>query len=297
MIFNFSAHVRTALRLAAVLVALAVAGAAPAEPPPKLFSRAEAAKTIAEARRIVTPGGIERLEGQDWRYRPVGVDAHELVVHPRMGGILHGRPVGPARRRQDTPSKRPGGSRPDIGSAKHWLEENIRSRPLLGQLPRSGDGQAPSRVAACLHRRWPADRWARERTPRLDIRHGERPSRGKHRGGPRTQRHRSVRHLPSTHPAQGYLHSAEMAGLLRRRHGLQQRQHRRERPCRAVAGLHRRGDPAYLGSNAFGERYLLPDVLSLDLTGTRKLGCPLIVFPGRHDVNVNSKLAAEWSQR
>ncbi len=46
--------------------------------------------------------------------------------------------------------------------------------------------------------------------------------------------------------------------------------------------------------NEFGESYLLRQVLSLDLSGIRKLSCPLIVFAGRHDVNVNSQLAAEW---
>src|SRR5882762_2987088 len=58
MIFRFNAPVRAAVTLAAVLVALAVA----AEQLPKPFSRAEATKTIAEARRIVNPGGVERLE-------------------------------------------------------------------------------------------------------------------------------------------------------------------------------------------------------------------------------------------
>ena len=46
--------------------------------------------------------------------------------------------------------------------------------------------------------------------------------------------------------------------------------------------------------NDFSERYLLPEVLSLDLTGIRKLDCPLIIFAGRYDFNVNSRVAAEW---
>jgi pimeloyl-ACP methyl ester carboxylesterase len=46
--------------------------------------------------------------------------------------------------------------------------------------------------------------------------------------------------------------------------------------------------------NEFAEHYLLSDVLSLDLSGTQKLGCALIIFAGRHDVNVNSDLAADW---
>jgi proline iminopeptidase len=46
--------------------------------------------------------------------------------------------------------------------------------------------------------------------------------------------------------------------------------------------------------NAFGERYLLPGALSLDLSQTRALACPLIILAGRHDMNVNSQLASDW---
>ena len=46
--------------------------------------------------------------------------------------------------------------------------------------------------------------------------------------------------------------------------------------------------------NDFSERYLLAGVLSLDLTEIRQLDCPLIIFAGRYDVNVNSDLAAAW---
>ena len=46
--------------------------------------------------------------------------------------------------------------------------------------------------------------------------------------------------------------------------------------------------------NEFSERLLLLYVLNLDLTGTRDLECPLILFAGRYDVNINSQLAEEW---
>jgi proline iminopeptidase len=46
--------------------------------------------------------------------------------------------------------------------------------------------------------------------------------------------------------------------------------------------------------NEFSERYLLAHVLSLDLSEINKLDCPLIIFAGRYDVNINSQLAAEW---
>ncbi len=46
--------------------------------------------------------------------------------------------------------------------------------------------------------------------------------------------------------------------------------------------------------NDFSEQSLLAQVLSLNLTDIRKLDCPLIIFAGRYDVNVNSQVAAEW---
>jgi proline iminopeptidase len=46
--------------------------------------------------------------------------------------------------------------------------------------------------------------------------------------------------------------------------------------------------------NEFAERYLLSGALSLDLSQVRTLQCPLIVFAGRHDMNVNSELASDW---
>jgi pimeloyl-ACP methyl ester carboxylesterase len=46
--------------------------------------------------------------------------------------------------------------------------------------------------------------------------------------------------------------------------------------------------------NEFATPYLLPKVVSLDLSATRKLDVPLILFLGRHDINVDAAVAAEW---
>src|SRR5262245_576927 len=63
MIYGVKAnHIGAAGEFVAVLVALAVAGSATDELAPNSFSRAEATKIIAEARRIVNPGGVEQLE-------------------------------------------------------------------------------------------------------------------------------------------------------------------------------------------------------------------------------------------
>jgi pimeloyl-ACP methyl ester carboxylesterase len=49
--------------------------------------------------------------------------------------------------------------------------------------------------------------------------------------------------------------------------------------------------------NEFSTKALLPKVLTVDFTGVRKLDCPVILFLGRHDVNVSSSVAAEWFAR
>ena len=46
--------------------------------------------------------------------------------------------------------------------------------------------------------------------------------------------------------------------------------------------------------NGFSERHLLRNVLCMDLSSTRELLCPVLVFAGRHDVDVNAELAAQW---
>jgi proline iminopeptidase len=48
--------------------------------------------------------------------------------------------------------------------------------------------------------------------------------------------------------------------------------------------------------NAFSTPRLLPEALNTDLDVLR-LECPLILFLGRHDTNVNSQVAAEWFAR
>ena len=46
--------------------------------------------------------------------------------------------------------------------------------------------------------------------------------------------------------------------------------------------------------NKFATPYLLPGVVALNLTKTNKLAVPLIMFEGRQDRNVNSEVAATW---
>jgi pimeloyl-ACP methyl ester carboxylesterase len=46
--------------------------------------------------------------------------------------------------------------------------------------------------------------------------------------------------------------------------------------------------------NVFSERYLLIDMLSRDLSQVRTFDCPIIIFAGRYDIDVNSAVASEW---
>jgi hypothetical protein len=62
---------------------------------PKPFSRADATKVIAEARRIVNPGGVERLEkvrigGIDQWVSSRGTDRRNpvLTIHSRRSGYV-----------------------------------------------------------------------------------------------------------------------------------------------------------------------------------------------------------------
>lgn len=47
----------------------------------------------------------------------------------------------------------------------------------------------------------------------------------------------------------------------------------------------------------FSMHHLLGDVLSVDFDTVRRLDVPVALFLGRHDVNVNSELAAQWLDR
>jgi pimeloyl-ACP methyl ester carboxylesterase len=49
--------------------------------------------------------------------------------------------------------------------------------------------------------------------------------------------------------------------------------------------------------NRFSERFLLADLVDGDWSVTRTLECPVLLFEGRHDYNANSEVAWEWFQK
>jgi hypothetical protein len=61
MTLSLSININAALKLATMLVPLALAGSAQVDPPPTTSTRADATKIITEARKIVNPGEVERL--------------------------------------------------------------------------------------------------------------------------------------------------------------------------------------------------------------------------------------------
>ena len=46
--------------------------------------------------------------------------------------------------------------------------------------------------------------------------------------------------------------------------------------------------------NKFSTPYLLADLVATDLSKINQLAIPLILFEGRHDMNVNSQVAVAW---
>jgi len=49
--------------------------------------------------------------------------------------------------------------------------------------------------------------------------------------------------------------------------------------------------------NKFSTPYLLPDLVASDLSSVAKIAVPLILIEGRHDRNVNSDIAADWFEK
>jgi hypothetical protein len=176
------------LAFLAILSTVAVRAQEPAKP----ASRSEATAIIANARKIVAPNGVERLEkvrigGIDqWvsirgadsrnpvllypRWPRIRFDSDELVVYPRPGGIFHGCPVGPARHGQDLSLDGSCEGRADTHTGTHVCRhggngrlgtpgvqqgQDIRPWPQLGQLSRPAASGASPRMAVRLYWRLP----------------------------------------------------------------------------------------------------------------------------------------------
>ena len=329
---NLNARFKTALMLAVVPVALAGAAAATADPSSKVSSRAEAVGIIAEARKIVNPGGIERLE------------------KVRLGGIDQWVSIRGRDKRNPVLLLVHGGPGYVSMPMSWWFTRGWEEYFTVVQWDQRAAGKTflsndPATVARTLNReRMLADAeamagWIRKALGKKKIfvvghswgsylglelakRH---PGSlyayigvGQLTDGPENERRgwafamaaarragntEAIRELDAVAPYGASTRPIPLkniyvqrkwldyyGGVMAYRHG-----NSAESDLARLSPDYTDNEIAHVwDGNAFAERYLLSDVLSLDLTRTLKLACPLIIFAGRHDVNVNSELAARW---
>jgi proline iminopeptidase len=327
-----AASATLSLALAAALLAVSASSAAGAEPSPKSFSRAQATRIIADARRIVTPRGIERLEkvhlsGIDQWVSIRGADNRNPVLL-----LIHGGPGYVSI------------------PLSWWFTRGWEEYFTVVQWDQRGSGKtyllnSPAAVAPTLTlERMVADAedmtdWARKQLGKQKVfvigqsfgsylglelarRHPdwlyayigvgqltdgpESERRGwnfAHAAAQRAGNAQAVRELESIAPYFSAGRRPSLDDIYTQRKWVE-----------FYGGLmaYRQGgsaeshlvelSPDYTDEeiehiwqgNEFIERYLLAQTLGLDLSRTHKLDCPLIVFAGRHDYVVNAQLAATW---
>lgn len=333
MVLNINLNIRVACKFAFVVLAgLAVAASAQDEPSPKSFNRAEATRIIADTRKIVNPGGVERLEkvrigGIDQWVSIRGTDKRNPVLL-----LIHGGPGYVSM------------------PMSWWFTRGWEEYFTVVQWDQRGAGKTyllndPAAVAPTLTLdRMLADaeemtNWLRKELGKEKIfiighswgsylglelakRHPDwlyaYIGVGQLTDGPESERRgwafavdaarragntEAVRDLEAIAPYFAPGQRAPLKNIYTQRKWLD-----------FYGGVmaHRQGNsaesdlaqlsPDYTDAeisrvwqgNDFSEHYLLQDVLSLDLSGIRQLDCPVIVFAGRYDVNINSQVAAEW---
>jgi proline iminopeptidase len=325
---NFS----LAVRIAPLLLALAVANLAADQPSAKPLARAEAASIIANARKIVTPNGVERLE------------------KVRIGGIEQWVSIRGTDKRSPVLLFIHGGPGYISIPMSWWFSRGWEDYFTVVQWDQRGAGKTylindPNEVAPTLTlERMVADteemiNWVRKELSKEKIfvighswgsylgleiakRHPEwlygYIGVGQLTNGPESERRgwaytldaarragnsEAVRQLQSIAPyfTSGHLSSLKdvyterkwldfYGGVMAHRTG--------NAPESDLAKLSpdysEQEIPRLWEGNEFSERYLLVQVLSLDLSAITELNCPLIIFAGRYDVNVNSQVAEEW---
>lgn len=306
--------------------------AAPTQKPPRYAGRDEAVRIIAEARRIVTPGGIERLE------------------KVRIGGIDQWVSVRGKDRRNPVLLHVHGGPGYISIPMSWWFSRDWEEYFTVVQWDQRAAGKTylltdPAKIAPTLTlKRMVAD--AEEMALWTQNTLGQKKiflcghSWGSYLGLEIAQRHPGWLHayigvgqmtnMPESE-RRGWAYAMEAARRTGNVEAISQLKSIAPYPPRGglipLANIYTQrrwvefyggtmayregnkaeGDladlsPDYTDSeiphiwegNAFGERYLLPEALGLDLSGMRKLSCPLLVFAGRHDFNVNSQLAEAW---
>ena len=240
-------------------------------------SRAEAVKIVADMRRLVMPGAIERTEavrigGIDQWISVRGVDRRNPVLL-----MIHGGPgyvsmptswyfqrgwedfftvvqwdqrgagktyaandpavVAPTMTRAHGRRHRGDGA---MAAARVRQGAHLRARPFLGQLARHRTGEQASGVAARLYRHGPGYGRAGGRTARPALRPRRRSARQQCQGRAGTRIARPLRGAGPPDRAQGPVPAAQVAGLLRRRGARPQGLRPRRRGGAPGARVHRR---------------------------------------------------------
>jgi pimeloyl-ACP methyl ester carboxylesterase len=332
MTFSLKFKSSSARNLPVSLLVLALVVSAAAPQPSKPFSRADAAKIIADARKIVTPNGVERLE------------------KVRIGGIDQWVSIRGADKRNPVLLLIHGGPGYVSIPMSWWFSRGWEEYFTVVQWDQRGSGKThllndPEKIAPTLTlERMVADAeemtdWVRKELGKekiFVIGH----SAGSYLGLELAKRHPDwlyayigVGQLTDGPESErrGWAFALDAA----RRAGNTEAVHQLE----SIAPYFAPGRPSSLkdvytqrkwlefyggvmayrsgntaeselsklspdytdveisqiwAGNEFSERYLLQDLLSVDLTQVRKFECPVMIFGGRHDYDVNSQVAAEW---
>src|SRR6202050_3848005 len=327
--------VRNLVSLLAVLSVLAVLGSSGDEQTPKPFSRAKAALIISDARKIVTPNGVERLE------------------KVRIGGIEQWVSIRGADKRNPVLLLIHGGpgyvSMPmswwftrgweEYFTVVQWDQRGAGKTYLLNDPTIIGPTMTPERMVADTEEMttWIRKELGKEKIFVIGHSWGSylglelaklHPEllyayigMGQVTDGPESERRgwafaidaarqagnsEAVRQLESIAPYFSPAHPAPLKNIYTQRRWVDfyggVMAHRRSNSSESDVSLL---SPDYTDDeirriwdgNDFSESSLLATLLSLDLTETKELRCPLIIFAGRYDFDVNAQVAAEWFKK
>jgi proline iminopeptidase len=331
---NFSSNVsiKVGRRTAAAIVALAVAGLATDDPSAKPASRTDATAIIANARKILTPNGIERLE------------------KVRIGGIDQWVSIRGTDRRNPVLLYIHGGPGYVSIPMSWWFSRGLEEYFTLVQWDQRAAGKTyfltdPATITSTLTtERMISDveemaTWARHEFGKdkifalghsygsfLGLQFAQRHPEWLYAyigvcqsiDGPENERRgwrfainaarqagnsEAVRELEAIAPYAGPGQSIPIKDLYVQRKwvgyfgGVMA-----YRTDNSADGNLAQLSPDYSDQeighiwdgNKFATPYLLPNLVSTDLTRISKLAVPLMLFEGSHDMNVNSEIAAAW---
>lgn len=329
---TFRLGIKRVRKIAAVVAVLWVMSSAQNGPSPKPFSRADAAKIIAEARKIVNPGGVERLE----KVRIGGIDQWVSVRGRDLRNpvllYIHGGPGYVSIPMSWWFSR----GWEEYFTIVQWDQRAAGKTYLLTDADKIAPTLTTQRMISDVEEmaEWARREFAKEKIFVLGH------SYGSFLGLPFAQRHPEwlyayIGVCQSTDGPESERRGWRFAIDAARRAGNSDAVHQLE----AIAPYASPGKPipikdlyverkwvGYFGGvmayrtnhyadrdlaqlspdyddqeishiwdgNDFATPLLLPDLVATDLTQIRKLEVPLILFEGRHDMNVNSELAAAW---